>query len=174
METKYVHSVLGWMTFRGTKEGLCAAFFGREEETLGPSEGEEQSSERGNAKSECVGSSFNIEEAVRAIESYFRGEKCAFSHIPLVLKGTKFQCAVWEALKGIPFGETVSYQDLAKSLGEGSARSVGGAVGRNPLCVVLPCHRVVGKDGQLRGYRGGSSLKALGLKTALLQHEGAL
>jgi AraC family transcriptional regulator, regulatory protein of adaptative response / methylated-DNA-[protein]-cysteine methyltransferase len=89
--------------------------------------------------------------------------------IPLVLRGTNFQIKVWEALLRIPPGRFISYQDLACAVGRPEApRAVGAAVGRNPVSIVVPCHRVLGADGSLTGYAGG-----LDRKTALLKLEGA-
>ena len=103
-------------------------------------------------------------EKTRAwLAAYFAG-KAPESEIPLRPEGTAFQRAVWELLAQIPRGETVSYGELAKRLAarEGkrcSARAVGGAVGRNPVSILVPCHRVVGADGSLRGYAGGTERK---------------
>ncbi len=100
--------------------------------------------------------------------SYLRGELRVFQ-LPLAPAGTPFQCAVWEELRRIPYGATVSYGDLAARLGRPKAvRAVGQANHRNPLPILIPCHRVVGKDGSLTGYAGG-----LALKEALLKLEGA-
>lgn len=94
---------------------------------------------------------------------YFAGERPEIS-FPLRLSGTAFQRAVWERLRAIPYGETVSYGQLAAELAEDrgrpcSARAVGGAVGRNPVSILVPCHRVVGADGSLTGYAGGTERK---------------
>ena len=93
------------------------------------------------------------------LHAYFAGELVAFD-VPLDLQGTAFQRAVWQALLAIPAGGTRSYGDIAKTLGSASAvRAVGGAVGRNPVSVIVPCHRVVGSDGSLTGYAGGIARK---------------
>jgi methylated-DNA-[protein]-cysteine S-methyltransferase len=90
--------------------------------------------------------------------------------VPLDLQGTPFQQAVWRTLLGIAPGATRSYSELARDAGAaGAVRAVGAAVGRNPVSVIVPCHRVIGRDGSLTGYAGG-----LPRKTALLQLEGAL
>lgn len=101
---------------------------------------------------------------------YFAGRRTAFE-LPLDLGGgTAFQQRVWRALLAIPRGTTRSYRALGADIGQGTAvRAVGGAVGRNPLSIVVPCHRVIGSDGALTGYAGG-----LARKTALLQLEGAV
>ena len=109
-------------------------------------------------------------EAAAQLEAYFAGRLTAFD-LPYDLQGTGFQCRCWLALATIPYGQTVSYGEQARRLGLGpdAARAVGAANGRNPLPVVLPCHRVVGADGSLTGFGGG-----LHLKRFLLEHEGAL
>ena len=96
-------------------------------------------------------------ETVRWLDSYFRGTVPAFTP-RLDLRGTPFRRAVWEALLGIPYGKTVSYGELAASLGT-SARAIGGAVGHNPVSIIVPCHRVIGAEGRLTGYAGGLDLK---------------
>jgi methylated-DNA-[protein]-cysteine S-methyltransferase len=105
--------------------------------------------------------------AVRQLREYFDGKRKRFD-IGLDPGGTVFQRRVWEFLLEIPFGQTISYTELAKRAG-GVARAVGGAVGANPLPIVIPCHRVVGADGSLTGYGGG-----LRTKIWLLRHEGIL
>jgi methylated-DNA-[protein]-cysteine S-methyltransferase len=88
--------------------------------------------------------------------------------VPLNWHGTPFQQTVWRALIEIPFGETVSYGDIARAIGRPkSARPVGGAVGRNPIPIMVPCHRVIGSDRSLTGFTGG-----LNIKVALLEQEG--
>lgn len=101
------------------------------------------------------------------VEEYLAGERREFS-LPLDLQGTRFQRRVWAALCAIPYGETRSYGELAAALGvRGGGRAVGAASARNPAPLVVPCHRLVGADGSLRGYRGGVLLKQ-----RLLQLEG--
>lgn len=104
------------------------------------------------------------------LSDYFAGRRTAFE-LPLDLGGgTAFQQRVWRALLTIPRGATRSYSALSADIGQATAvRALGGAVGRNPLSIVVPCHRVIGSDGALTGYAGG-----LARKTALLQLEGAL
>lgn len=109
-----------------------------------------------------------LPEAARQLEAYFAGELRDFD-LPLRPSGTPFQLTVWEALRRIPYGATVSYGELAASIGRpGAARAVGSANHHNPLPIVLPCHRVIGADGTLTGYAGG-----LGIKTALLAVESS-
>jgi len=101
------------------------------------------------------------------IEEYFAGERRVFD-LPLAPEGTDFQRKVWLALADISLGQTWSYGQLARHIGEPSAvRAVGAANGRNPLPIILPCHRVIGSDGKLTGFGGG-----LPLKQWLLDHEG--
>lgn len=100
-------------------------------------------------------------ETERQLGEYFAGKRKAFS-IALDMKGTQFQKNVWEALLAIPFGETRNYGQLAKQLGNPRAtRAVGAANGRNPLSIVVPCHRVIGSTGKLTGFAGGLETKAL-------------
>lgn len=107
-----------------------------------------------------------LNETERQLTEYFAGRRNSFS-LPLDMRGTRFQKAVWKALRGIPFGETRSYGQLARELGNPRAtRAVGAANGRNPLCIIVPCHRVIGADGQLTGFAGG-----LNTKTHLLKLE---
>jgi len=97
--------------------------------------------------------------AARELAEYFAGERTGFS-LPLAMAGTDFQHRVWAALREIPYGETVSYGELARGIGKPSAsRAVGLANGKNPFAIVLPCHRVVGSDGSLTGYGGGLDRK---------------
>ena len=111
-----------------------------------------------------------LERALEELELYFRGELERFaSPLDLCDQGTPFDRAVWEALLSIPHGETRSYGEVARALGRpGAARAVGHACGRNPLPVMVPCHRVVGANGSLTGFGGGIALKSrlLSLETA--------
>ena len=109
-------------------------------------------------------------EAVAQLREYFAGEREAFALRLDLQAGTPFQQDVWHALLAIPPGGTTSYGDLARRLGRATAaRAIGAAVGRNPISIVVPCHRVLGTGGGLTGYAGG-----LERKTALLRLEGAL
>ncbi len=104
------------------------------------------------------------------LAEYFQGERRQFT-VPLALEGTAFQKKVWQALLAIPYGQIVSYADVAAAagLGAGHGRPVGTAVGRNPITIMVPCHRVLSSSGRLNGYTGG-----LERKYALLQREGLL
>jgi len=107
-----------------------------------------------------------LEDAVRQLEEYFKGERTEFS-IKLNPQGTDFQKRVWDALLTIPYGKTTSYLQLSKDLGDVKAiRAVANANGKNPLWIIVPCHRVIGSDGSLTGYAGG-----LHRKQWLLEHE---
>jgi methylated-DNA-[protein]-cysteine S-methyltransferase len=116
------------------------------------------------------GASPVLDDAARQLDAYFAGELVMFD-LPLELHGTDFQRQCWLALATIPYGQTVSYGEQARRLGLGpdAARAVGAANGRNPLPIVLPCHRVLGADGSLTGFGGG-----LHVKRYLLELEGAL
>jgi len=111
-----------------------------------------------------------LQQAARQLGEYFAGRRRGFE-LPLDLRGgTPFQQSVWQALQAIGHGEVASYGELGRRIGKPSAvRAVGGAVGRNPLSIVVPCHRVMGAGGALTGYAGG-----LDRKRALLRLEGAL
>jgi methylated-DNA-[protein]-cysteine S-methyltransferase len=105
-------------------------------------------------------------EARRQLAEYFTGDRERFD-LPAEARGDEFQRRVWELVSQIPYGHTTTYGELARDLGSGVlAKDVGAAVGRNPLCVIVPCHRVVGKNGALTGYAGG-----LGRKRFLLSLE---
>jgi methylated-DNA-[protein]-cysteine S-methyltransferase len=98
-------------------------------------------------------------EARSQLAEYFAGRREHFD-LPAEARGDEFQRRVWDLIRGIPYGQTVSYGDLARELGsQVLAKDVGGAVGRNPLSVIVPCHRVVGQDGRLTGYAGGLARK---------------
>ncbi|MBT3069062.1 methylated-DNA--[protein]-cysteine S-methyltransferase [Rhodoferax sp. U11-2br] len=111
-----------------------------------------------------------LQQAKVQLQDYFAGQRRQFDLPVTLAAGTAFQQAVWQALLDIPFGATCSYGQLASRIGKPSAvRAVGAAVGRNPLTIIVPCHRVIGTKGSLTGYAGG-----LDRKTALLQLEGVL
>jgi methylated-DNA-[protein]-cysteine S-methyltransferase len=100
-----------------------------------------------------------LRRAAAQLTAYFARERKTFE-LPLAASGTTFQCAVWRAIATVPMGETISYAELARRAGHpGSARAVGAATGRNPLAIVVPCHRIVGSDGSLTGYASGLDRK---------------
>lgn len=109
-----------------------------------------------------------LKDAVIQLNEYFKGDRSSFSP-KLDLHGTSFQVKVWHELLKIPYGKTISYRELARRIGNTKAlRAVGGANGANPVAIIVPCHRVVGHDRRLVGYRGG-----LRRKKWLLEHEHA-
>lgn len=110
-----------------------------------------------------------LDEVARQLSEYFARTRTIFD-LPLDPQGTEFQLLAWQALREIPFGETRSYAEQARLVGRPSAvRAIGAANGRNPLTIVVPCHRVIGASGALTGFRAG-----LHRKRALLEHEGVL
>jgi methylated-DNA-[protein]-cysteine S-methyltransferase len=114
-------------------------------------------------------------EAERQLSDYFAGKRTQFE-LPLEPRGTEFQKKVWRHLRRIPFGKTRSYGDIARTVGSPRAsRAVGAACGKNPLSIVVPCHRVVGANGALTGFGGGLETKAelLALEAHALQIEGS-
>lgn len=114
-----------------------------------------------------------LQEAKSWLDRYFAGDKPRISELPLAPRGNAFRQAVWRILCAIPYGEVVTYGDIAKEIARQrgiktmSAQAIGGAVGHNPISVIIPCHRVVGANGNLTGYAGG-----LEVKIKLLTHEG--
>lgn len=110
-----------------------------------------------------------LQQARRELAEYFGGERTRFE-VALAPEGTPFQLGVWRAIATVAFGETITYNELARRAGApGSARAAGAATGRNPLTIVIPCHRIVGSDGSLTGYAGG-----LERKRALLAAEARI
>ena len=110
-----------------------------------------------------------LQRAQRQLNEYFAGARKEFD-LPLKPRGTPFQCAVWKALLNISYGKTASYLDIAKHVKNPKAmRAVGAANGRNPIALIIPCHRVIGSDGSLTGYGGGMERKRW-----LLEHEGVV
>ena len=152
-----VNSPLGPVLLARTAKGLAGAWF------------EGQKHHPGVLAAPVLPDDPLLETAAAQLQRYFAGKATSFD-LPLDLLGTAFQQAVWQALLAIPPGSTRSYGDIARSVAAASAvRAVGGAVGRNPVSVIVPCHRVVGSDSSLTGYAGGTDRKL-----ALLKLEGAL
>ncbi len=124
---------------------------------------------------ECNGEerpSLVLMEAKSQIEQYFCGKRRSFD-LALLLEGSAFDVAVWNALMEIPFGTTVSYGEIARRIGKPSAsRAVGGVVGRNPILIVIPCHRVIRSDGGLGGFSAGLDAKKILLHTEGVCHFG--
>lgn len=110
-----------------------------------------------------------LDRAAAQLDEYFAGRRRDFD-VPVSLAGTAFQLAVWEQLVDLEWGEVVSYGDLGRGTGRATAgRAVGGAVGANPVPIIVPCHRVLGSDGMITGYSGGEGIPT---KSWLLAHEG--
>jgi methylated-DNA-[protein]-cysteine S-methyltransferase len=149
METKLcyalVPSPIGELTLIGDDSGLHGVFFA--------------DARAGAVRERCVADSRPLRAAIRQMEQYFAGRRTSFE-LSLTPRGTAFQRRVWTALSEIPFGRTSSYVDVARRIGEPSAaRAVGAANGKNPLPVIVPCHRVIGADGSLTGFGGGIDRK---------------
>jgi methylated-DNA-[protein]-cysteine S-methyltransferase len=133
-------SPMGWLELRATGQGLCALSF-----TNQPVE---------NTSTAPV-----LNECKEQLDAFFSGSKEPF-RLKLDLEGTPFQLSVWKELLKIPFGETVSYLTIATALGDPNAtRAVGNANGKNPVAIIVPCHRVIGSGGSLVGYSGGMEKK---------------
>jgi methylated-DNA-[protein]-cysteine S-methyltransferase len=112
-----------------------------------------------------------FEEVAHQLDEYLKGDRDEFD-LPLMVKGSEFDRRVWDLIGGVPYAETTTYGKLARSLGAGTdPRDVGAAVGRNPLCIIIPCHRVVGVTGRLTGYAGGLDRKRILLE---IERAGAL
>ncbi|WP_373232224.1 methylated-DNA--[protein]-cysteine S-methyltransferase [Cohnella sp.] len=112
-----------------------------------------------------------LQAYVGELIEYFQGTRISFT-IPFDYHGTPFQLAVWNALCSIPYGQTKSYSDIANQIQKSAAvRAVGAAIGANPILITIPCHRVIGKNGALTGYRGGIDMKT---KLLQLERNGAL
>ena len=156
MNVTVVDSPIGPLTLAAGEEGLAALYM--DAQRYGPAL--EPAGSPGAAP---------LAEAARQLEEYFAGDRTEFD-LPLAPRGTDFQQRVWALLREIPFGETTTYGALAERLGNPrTVRAVGLANGRNPLSIVVPCHRVIGADGSLVGFGGG-----LERKRALLAHEAAV
>ena len=112
-----------------------------------------------------------FDEAARQLGEFLAGDRSAFD-FPLKVRGSEFDQRIWELVAGVPYGETTTYGELARSLGAGTEpRDVGAAVGRNPACIIVPCHRVVGATSRLTGYAGGLDRKRTLLE---IEHAGVL
>jgi methylated-DNA-[protein]-cysteine S-methyltransferase len=152
-----IDTPLGAMTLAATERGLAGAWFDGQAHHPGPIDAPVDPSQRW------------LQQAAHELAGFFAGRRQHFE-VPIDAAGTPFQRSVWQALQHIPPGQLDRYGELAARLGRPeAARAVGAAVGRNPVSVIVPCHRVVGADGSLTGYAGG-----LPRKQALLALEGAL
>lgn len=152
MKYATMNSPIGAILIARNEEGITAIEFETERRPPPPPDWDEDASA--------------LADAVAQLREYFAGDRTLFD-LPLAPRGTEFQRSVWDALVGIPYGETRSYGDIASRIGNPTAsRAVGAANGRNPIAIVIPCHRVIGASGNLTGYAGG-----LGIKRALLELE---
>ncbi|HEP1802646.1 TPA: methylated-DNA--[protein]-cysteine S-methyltransferase [Streptococcus suis] len=149
------HSPLGPMSLVTSDRGLRGAWFE-----------DQKFFERGLNEKAILAPHPILNQTRLLLDAYFSGQDVDFTSLPLEAIGTEFQEKVWALLKEIPHGQTTSYGQLAQQLGFRSGQAVGGAVGRNPYSVIVPCHRVLNQKGQLTGYAGG-----LDKKIWLLQHE---
>ncbi|MBE3582408.1 MAG: methylated-DNA--[protein]-cysteine S-methyltransferase [Thermoanaerobacteraceae bacterium] len=157
-------SPLGYLTVALSSQGVCRLSFPNE----GPAE--VQAALKVIFPGATIKENPGIaREVFRQLEEYFSGRRRTFE-VSLDLRGTPFQLRVWEALRAIPYGATCSYGDIARGIGKPkAARAVGRAIGSNPVGIIVPCHRVIGASGDLRGFGGG-----LEVKERLLKLEGAL
>ncbi len=157
METIYVKSPLGTTKIKGDENGICVISILQEDDSKAELE---------QAKQISKTIPLELKLAVKELAEYFEGNLTTFTFL-MNPKGTDFQKKVWNALLEIPYGKTISYLDLSKQLGDVKAiRAVASANGKNPLWIVVPCHRVIGSDGSLTGYAGG-----LWRKKWLIDHE---
>ena len=146
-------SPLGRMLLAADDTGLTGAwFYGQRYFARGLEDAEKNVGHGASADSPA------LLAARRWLDAYFAGECPGVADVPLAPRGTAFQRRVWDALLAIPYGETRTYGELAAALGS-SPRAVGAAVGRNPISVIVPCHRVLGAGGSLTGYAGGLARK---------------
>jgi methylated-DNA-[protein]-cysteine S-methyltransferase len=160
---RYVDSPVGFLYLAATDEGLTHLLFTHERKRADPS-----ALRPGNPDARQPAREI-LDAATRQLEAYFAG-RCREFDLPLAPRGTAFQLSTWNALREIPYGATISYRELARRIGKPNAvRAVGAANGRNPLAIVMPCHRVIGSNGRLTGYAGG-----LEIKRTLLELEGVL
>ncbi len=172
METLHcttMHSAIGPLFLAASAQGLVALEFdarlpGQQSIRPNPRDLREE-----NKAFKFEDSARHMQPYVNELEEYFAGNRREFT-FPLDLRGTDFQRACWRALQAIPYGETRTYADIARAVGKPNAfRAVGMANNRNPIAIVVPCHRVIASDGTLCGYGGG-----LDVKRKLLELEGAL
>ena len=159
---QFYQSPVGKLSLLASKQGLLGVYF------IG-----QQYFERGNESVEIAEQTTSILETTKEwLSQYFSGMNPSLSDLILAPSGSDFQHKVWTALLEIPYGQTITYGDLADKLGCKSAQAIGGAVGKNPLSIIIPCHRVLGSDGSLTGYAGGLEKKKwlLDLEKAQLEN----
>lgn len=158
-------------TLWASDKGLIRLSFGREEKLPEGSWLKTYAPLRRYQEDQAVFAQLGI---ISELERYFAGIPVSFEGVPLDIWGTPFQQAVWKGLASIPHGEVITYRELAGRIGRPQAmRAVGTANGQNPLPVILPCHRVIGANGTLTGYRGGLTLKQELLTLEGITHVGA-
>ncbi len=166
--TKQLDSPIGRLRLVATDQGLSHLLFDQQAGDSVDSSSMGSSSVGSDSDPAKADDHPVLAAATSQLEEYFAGQRQEFD-IPLDLTGTEFQRAAWSALAGVPFGETRSYRQQAEAIGRpNTVRAIGAANGRNPVPIVLPCHRIVGSDGSLTGYGGG-----LPIKEFLLNHEQA-
>ncbi len=162
IKTTTIETPLGEMSAAATKDGICLLEF-----TSRPAL-ESEFNRLALTFNETVkpGTNKHLRALKKQLKEYFRGKRKEFQ-LPLITTGTDFQLEVWNALKKIPYGETTTYLEQAKAISNpGAVRAVAGANGSNRIAIVIPCHRVIGSDGDLVGYGGG-----LEKKRWLIDHE---
>ena len=168
------NSIIGPLFLAASQKGLVALEFdarlpGQQSIRPNPRDVRKQDKDNWKRKFQFEESVAKMQPYIRELEEYFAGRRREFS-FPLDLRGTDFQIACWRALLLIPYGETRTYADIARAVGKPNAcRAVGMANNRNPIAIVVPCHRVIASDGMLCGYGGG-----LDVKRKLLELEGVL
>lgn len=156
LATATLDTPIGRLRLAATDAGLAAVLFPNQKDAAFPKRD-------GSAKARA-----HLDKAVKALTRYFEGKQTDFSGLRLAAQGTDFQKRVWHALARIPFGQTRSYAEIARAIGNPKGmRAVGLANGKNPLPIIVPCHRVIGADGSLTGFGGG-----LPTKKWLLEFEG--
>ncbi|MGX1197975.1 methylated-DNA--[protein]-cysteine S-methyltransferase [Parvibaculum sp. MBR-TMA-1.3b-4.2] len=156
LATTVIDTPIGELRAASTDRGLCVLLFPNKQAAWPEKQG-------------SAGAQKHLAATRTALAEYFTGKRKEFSGVALDMQGTDFQRSVWSALLTIPFGETRSYGDIARQIGNPKAvRAVGLANGQNPVPVIVPCHRVIGANGKLTGFGGGIETKQW-----LLVHEGA-
>lgn len=145
MDTAYFNSPVGWLVLQATESHICGL--------CRIAEPPEDEIKKGPTPSAL------LQMGIRQLEEYFEGRRTVFE-LPLKQTGTPFQQKVWDELQNIPYGERISYQELARRTRNPKAcRAVGSANGRNRICILIPCHRVVQSDGSIGGYAYGPEMK---------------
>lgn len=151
-----METAIGALTLSVYEDQLCRIDFGSFEENESRLR---QWAEKHELPSVLIKDQEQCAEAARKLDDYFNGKRKVFT-LKLLMKGTEFQCKVWKALSEIPFGETRSYKDIACAVqNPKGVRAIGMANNRNPIPIVVPCHRVIGANGSLVGYGGGIEVK---------------